>query len=53
LGFDSFLLDLRENNNKMLTTIEGVYENGHVIFNENPPTITKSKVLVTFIGDFK
>jgi Protein of unknown function (DUF2281) len=35
----------------MLTTIEGIYENGHVVFNENPPTISKSKVLVTFIGE--
>lgn len=36
----------------MLTTIEGIYENGHVVFNENPPNISKSKVLVTFMEDF-
>ncbi len=35
----------------MLTTIEGIYENGHVVFNENPPTTSKSRVLVTFIGE--
>lgn len=35
----------------MLTTIEGVYENGHVVFNENPPMVSKSKVLVTFIEE--
>ncbi|PSL22664.1 hypothetical protein [Dyadobacter jiangsuensis] len=35
----------------MLTTIEGVYENGQVILKESPPVKKSSKVLVTFMGD--
>ncbi|MDR6809557.1 hypothetical protein J2Y45_006586 [Dyadobacter sp. BE34] len=35
----------------MLTTIEGVYENGKVILKESPPVKKNSKVLVTFMGD--
>ena len=35
----------------MLTTIEGTYENGQVIFKEIPPIRKKSKVLVTFIEE--
>jgi hypothetical protein len=36
---------------KMLTTIEGVYENGRVIFNEIPPVKKKSKIFITFLED--
>lgn len=36
---------------KMLTTIEGVYENGRVIFNEMPPVKKKSKIFITFLED--
>lgn len=35
----------------MLTTIEGVYENGHVILTENPPLRKKAKVLITFMEE--
>ena len=37
----------------MLTTIEGVYENGQVILTENPPQKSKAKVLITFIEEIK
>lgn len=35
----------------MLTTIEGVYENGRVILTENPPLRKKTKVLITFMEE--
>jgi hypothetical protein len=35
----------------MLTTIEGIYENGKVILKESPPMKRNSKVLVTFMSD--
>ena len=35
----------------MLTTIEGVYENGQVILTENPPLRKKAKVLITFMDE--
>jgi hypothetical protein len=35
----------------MLTTIEGIYENGKVILKELPPVKKNSKVLVTFMSD--
>jgi hypothetical protein len=35
----------------MLTTIEGTYENGRVILNENPPTQAKAKVFITFLEE--
>ncbi|MBP6660042.1 MAG: hypothetical protein KA174_05130 [Chitinophagales bacterium] len=35
----------------MLTTINGIFENGKVILSENPPLKNKSKVLVTFIDE--
>ncbi|SKC17936.1 DUF2281 domain-containing protein [Dyadobacter psychrophilus] len=35
----------------MLTTIEGIYENGKVILKEIPPLKTRSKVLITFMDD--
>ncbi len=35
----------------MLTTIEGIYENGKVILKESPPVKKSSKVLVTFMGN--
>ncbi|WP_353717319.1 hypothetical protein [Dyadobacter sp. 676] len=37
----------------MLTTVEGVYENGKVILKESPPVKTASKVLVTFMTEDK
>ena len=35
----------------MLTTIEGIYENGKVILKESPPVEKNGKVLVTFMSD--
>ena len=35
----------------MLTSIEGIYENGHIAFDELPPTQTRSRVIVTFINE--
>jgi len=35
----------------MLTTIEGIYENGKVTLTESPPVKKSSKVLVTFMTD--
>ncbi len=35
----------------MLTTIEGIYENGRVILSENPPSQAKTKVFITFLED--
>ncbi|MBE9466425.1 antitoxin AF2212-like protein [Dyadobacter subterraneus] len=35
----------------MLTTIEGVYENGKVILTEKPPLRKKAKVLITFMEE--
>ena len=35
----------------MLTTLEGIYENGQVIFKETPPIRKRGKVLVTFIEE--
>ena len=35
----------------MLTTIEGIYEDGQVIFKETPPLKKKTKVLVTFMEE--
>ena len=35
----------------MLTTIEATYENGHIIWQEQPPVQTKQKVLVTFLEE--
>lgn len=35
----------------MLTTIEGIYENGKVTLTELPPLKKSSKVLVTFMTD--
>ncbi|MEA5258036.1 DUF2281 domain-containing protein [Arcicella aquatica] len=37
----------------MLTTIEGTYENGQVVFNEIPPAVNKSKVLITFVEEIQ
>lgn len=33
----------------MLTTIKGIYENGHIILDEKPLITNKSKVVVTFL----
>ncbi|MBK6977294.1 MAG: hypothetical protein IPH28_09520 [Cytophagaceae bacterium] len=33
----------------MLTTVQGIYENGKLEVNEAPPTLEKSKVLVVFL----
>ncbi|RYU95441.1 DUF2281 domain-containing protein [Emticicia agri] len=35
----------------MLITVEGIYENGQVVFKENPPLRRKSKVLITFVEE--
>jgi len=35
----------------MITTIEGIYENGHVIFKETPPLKKKAKILITFVEE--
>lgn len=35
----------------MLTTIKGVYENGHIILDEMPLITSKSKVVVTFLEE--
>jgi hypothetical protein len=35
----------------MLTTIEGIYENGQVILKEIPPLKKRAKVLITFIEE--
>jgi hypothetical protein len=35
----------------MLTTVEGVYEDGQVELNEQPRGVRKAKVLVTFLDD--
>ena len=35
----------------MLTTIEGIYDNGVVKFTENPPVHKRVKVLVTFFEE--
>ena len=35
----------------MLTTIEGIYDNGVVRFTENPTAHKRTKVLVTFLED--
>ncbi|GAB2579058.1 hypothetical protein GCM10027190_30960 [Spirosoma areae] len=34
-------------------TIEATYENGHIIWQEQPPVQTKRKVLVTFLEETK
>ena len=33
----------------MLTTVQGIYENGKLELTEAPPTLEKSKVLVVFL----
>ena len=35
----------------MHTSINGVFENGQFILLETPPTIKKSKVIITFINE--
>lgn len=35
----------------MITTIEGIYENGRIIFKETPPLKKKAKILITFIEE--
>lgn len=35
----------------MLTTIEATYENGQIIWQEQPPVQAKRKVLVTFLEE--
>lgn len=37
----------------MLTTIKGIYDNGQIFLDENPPTKNKSKVVVTFLEEIK
>jgi hypothetical protein len=38
-----------KNTRRMLTTIEGIYENGRVIFDEIPPIKNRTKIFVTFL----
>jgi len=47
--FKISIFDKNTNCKVMITTLEGIYENGHVIFKDTPPVRKKSKVLVTFI----
>jgi|AntAceMinimDraft_11_1070367.scaffolds.fasta_scaffold117627_2 hypothetical protein len=35
----------------MLRTIEGIYDNGVVKFDEAPPTLKRAKVLITFLEE--
>lgn len=35
----------------MYTAIKGIYENGHVILQETPPTDKKVKVVVMFLAE--
>ena len=35
----------------MLTTVEAIYENGQIIWEETPPTTKRSKVIVTFLEE--
>lgn len=35
----------------MLTTVEGIYENGQIIWSEPPPVHKKTKVMVTFLEE--
>ena len=37
----------------MLTTIEATYENGQIVWEEQPPVRAKTKVLVTFMDENK
>lgn len=37
----------------MLTAIKGYYDNGHITLLEQPPTHTKTEVIVTFLCDEK
>ncbi len=37
----------------MLTTIQGMYHNGIVSFDEKPPIETTSKILITFLDNNK
>lgn len=33
----------------MLTTIKGVYDQGHIFMKEEPPVNTKTEVIITFL----
>jgi len=35
----------------MYTAINGIFDNGQIIFEETPPTARKMKVLVTFLEE--
>ncbi len=37
----------------MLTTIKGIYDNGQIVLDEIPPTINKSKIVVTFLEEIQ
>ena len=41
------------NSETMLTTIEATYENGQIVWEEQPPVRAKTKVLVTFMDENK
>lgn len=36
----------------MLTTLEGIYENGQIVLKEQPPVQKRTRVLVTFVEEF-
>ena len=35
----------------MLTTLEGIYENGQIVLKEQPPVQKRTRVLVTFVEE--
>ena len=35
----------------MLTSVEGIFEDGRIILNEIPPVKNKTKVVVTFLSE--
>ena len=37
----------------MYTSINGLFENGHLTLLENPPTTRKTKVVITFMEEFE
>ena len=49
IEFSFSFLSFVKKKSKMLTTVQGIYENGKLELNEAPPTLEKSKVLVVFL----
>ena len=35
----------------MLASVTGIYENGQIVLSESPPSIQRSKVVVTFLDE--